>query len=211
MLEIRTENLLDREVKDMNNWVTAQLSDFIQFKNGRKRPAERGKIPVYGGNGILDYTDTANQENSVIIGRVGAYCGSVYYEPAKHWVSDNAISAASKCTSDIVYDYYLLKSLNLNHRHIGTSQPLLTQEILNSIVVNLPPLDEQIEIGRTLRLLDEKIVNNTAINHHLASPRLATDSSPDIRRGNKESRKFAKRLDSCRLHLIRSNIKPVIE
>ncbi|ECD3887690.1 restriction endonuclease subunit S [Salmonella enterica subsp. enterica serovar Poona] len=167
MLEIRTENLLDREVKDMNNWVTAQLSDFIQFKNGRKRPAERGKIPVYGGNGILDYTDTANQENSVIIGRVGAYCGSVYYEPAKHWVSDNAISAASKCTSDIVYDYYLLKSLNLNHRHIGTSQPLLTQEILNSIVVNLPPLDEQIEIGRTLRLLDEKIVNNTAINHHL--------------------------------------------
>jgi len=151
----------------MNEWRTMQLSDFIQFKNGKKRPVGTGSIPVYGGNGILDYTDVVNQENSVIIGRVGAYCGSVYYEPVQHWVSDNAISAVNKSNSDILYDYYLLKSLNLNHRHIGTSQPLLTQEILNSIVVELPPLTEQVEIGRTLWMLDDKIANNTAINHNL--------------------------------------------
>jgi len=148
----------------MSDWQTAQLSDFILFKNGKKRPVETGSIPVYGGNGILDYTDVANQENSIIIGRVGAYCGSVYYEPVQHWVSDNAISAVNKSNSDIVYDYYLLKSLNLNHRHIGTSQPLLTQEILNSIVVELPPYAEQVEIGRTLQALDDKISNNTNIN-----------------------------------------------
>ena len=151
----------------MGEWKTVQLYDFIQFKNGKKRPTGTGNIPVYGGNGILDYTDTVNQENSVIIGRVGAYCGSVYYEPGQHWVSDNAISAVSRNNSDIVYDYYLLKNLNLNHRHIGTSQPLLTQEILNSIVVELPSISEQIEIGRTLQVLDNKIANNNAVNHHL--------------------------------------------
>lgn len=151
----------------MNGWEQLALSNFIQFKNGKKRPAGTGKVPVYGGNGILDYADTANNENSVIIGRVGAYCGSVYYESSPHWVSDNAISAVNKNNSDIAFDYYLLKSLDLNHRHIGTSQPLLTQEILNSIEVLLPPLPEQVEIGRTLRALDDKIENNTKINHHL--------------------------------------------
>jgi type I restriction enzyme S subunit len=151
----------------MSKWIKAQLSDFIKFKNGKKRPTGTGSIPVYGGNGILDYTDTENQNNSVIIGRVGAYCGSVYYEPGQHWVSDNAISAVNKDNSDIAYDFYLLRSLNLNQRHIGTSQPLLTQEILNSIEVDLPPLEEQQEIGRTLRALDDKIANNTKINNHL--------------------------------------------
>jgi len=172
----------------MSEWTTVQLSDFIQFKNGKKRPAGTGSIPVYGGNGILDYTNVSNQENSIIVGRVGAYCGSVYYEPVQHWVSDNAISAVNKSNSDIVYDYYLLKSLNLNHRHIGTSQPLLTQEILNSIVVELPSFAEQAKIGYTLRALDDKISNNNKINHHLSGSISETDSSPDIRRGKSKSR-----------------------
>jgi type I restriction enzyme S subunit len=172
----------------MSDWKQALLSEFIQFKNGKKRPLGRGTIPVYGGNGVLDYADISNNENSIIIGRVGAYCGSVYYEPLSHWVSDNAISAVNKENSDIVFDYYLLRSLNLNQRHIGTSQPLLTQEILNSIKVMLPPLYEQYEIGCTLRALDDKIANNTMINHHLASLRSTADNSPDIRRGRSKSR-----------------------
>ncbi len=151
----------------MSKWNAMQLSEFIQFKNGKKRPAGTGSIPVYGGNGVLDYADTSNQENSIVIGRVGAYCGSVYYEPCHHWVSDNAISAINKSNSDIVYDYYLLKSLNLNHRHIGTSQPLLTQEILNSIIVDLPSLPTQRTIAAILSSLDDKIANNNAINHNL--------------------------------------------
>ena len=152
---------------EVDGWKNAFLSDFIYFKNGKKRPLRTGEFPVYGGNGILDYADSFNNRNSVIIGRVGAYCGSVYYESSPHWVSDNAISAVNKSNSDILFDYYLLRSLSLNQRHIGTSQPLLTQEILNSITVSLPPISEQIEIGRTLRALDDKITNNTKINHHL--------------------------------------------
>jgi type I restriction enzyme S subunit len=152
----------------VNNWKRVPLSEFIQLKNGKKRPLGMGVIPVYGGNGILDYTDTANSKNSIIIGRVGAYCGSVYYEQNAHWVSDNAISAMNKENSDIIFDYYILRDLNLNQRHIGTSQPLLTQEILNSIEVLLPPLAEQIEIGRILLALDDKIALNRKINHNLA-------------------------------------------
>jgi type I restriction enzyme S subunit len=169
-------------------WKNVKAVDFIEFKNGKKRPDELGSIPIYGGNGILGYTNNYNYENSIIIGRVGAYCGSVFYEPSKHWVSDNAISAVNRENSDVLFDYYLLRSLNLNQRHIGTGQPLLTQKILNSIEVKLPPLVEQQKIGRTLRALDDKIALNTKINHHLAASISATNSSPDIRRGKRVSR-----------------------
>lgn len=55
------------------------LKEIIVFKNGKKKPSSEGSIPIYGGNGILGYTDQSNQDGeSLIIGRVGAYCGCVY-------------------------------------------------------------------------------------------------------------------------------------
>ncbi len=45
------------------------------------------------------------------------------------------------------------------------------QRVQHSVMVEmeflLPPIWEQIEIGCTLRALDDKIANNRAINHHL--------------------------------------------
>lgn len=73
-----------------------KLSDLMVFGNGKSRPKTNGTIPVYGGNGVLSYTDKYNAENTVLIGRVGAYCGSVYLEQSICWVSDNAIFAKSK-------------------------------------------------------------------------------------------------------------------
>ena len=96
--------------------MSGQLSDILEFKNGKKRPAADGSIPVYGGNGILGYTNESNYENCIVIGRVGAYCGSVYYERNACWISDNAIAALPKDQTDIVYAYYLLKSLRLNEK-----------------------------------------------------------------------------------------------
>lgn len=69
-----------------------KLKEVIDFKNGKKRPKSEGNILVYGGNGILGYTNEFNETNhSIIIGRVGAYCGSVYKCTDKCWISDNAI------------------------------------------------------------------------------------------------------------------------
>lgn len=149
------------------SWNDVKLDEVILFKNGKKRPIGTGKFPVYGGNGILGYADRPNNRNCVIVGRVGAYCGSAYYEDGDCWVSDNAICALPKGENDIIFLYYLLKSLELNKRHIGTSQPLLTQEILNSIVCKIPEKDTQFKIGRLLRTLDEKIAVNQKINDNL--------------------------------------------
>ena len=122
-----------------------KLSELMTFGNGKSRPKTDGTIPVYGGNGILSYTDQYNIENAILIGRVGAYCGSVYLEQGICWVSDNAIFAKSKVSIDEFFDYFLLKKLNLFNHHVGTGQQLLTQEILNNIEVAKPNI-EQIEI-----------------------------------------------------------------
>lgn len=143
------------------------LATALHFKNGKKRPKTEGLFPVYGGNGILGYTNDFNSEDCVVIGRVGAYCGSVYREKHKCWISDNAICGLSYNGSSIDFLYYLLKSLHLNNRHIGTSQPLLTQEILNKIEVSLPSIEIQRRIADILGTIDDKIELNNKINDNL--------------------------------------------
>ena len=144
------------------------LKEIIDFKNGKKKPSSEGSVPIYGGNGILGYTDQNNQdEESLIIGRVGAYCGCVYSHYGKCWISDNAIVGKVKEGNDFYYCYYLLKRLNLNSRHVGSGQPLMTQEILNNIEINICDYETQCKIGKILKNIDDKIKINNEINNNL--------------------------------------------
>lgn len=148
----------------------ATLSTIAKFSNGKKKGVSSGSIPVYGGNGVFDYTNEANSENCVIIGRVGAYCGSIHYEPNKCWISDNAIRCEAKSGTDIRFLYYLLKSLRLNCRRIGTSQPLLTQGILNAIELeDIPSIRRQEEIANFLWVFDKTIATNRKTNDYLST------------------------------------------
>lgn len=150
-----------------NNFVNKELGSILFFGNGKRRPSEVGNIPVYGGNGILGYTNKDNNENCIAIGRVGKYCGSVYFVNTKCWISDNCIWAKAKNNCDLSYAFYLLKTLNLNSKHIGTSQPLMTQGILNSLEVNVPPLPIQKKIASILSSIDDKIELNNKMNANL--------------------------------------------
>ena len=144
------------------------LKEIIEFKNGKKKPSSKGSIPIYGGNGILGYTDQSNQNGeSLIIGRVGAYCGCVYSHYGQCWVSDNAIVGKVNEGNDFYYCYYLLKRLNLNSRHVGSGQPLMTQEILNNIEINICDYETQRKVGKILKNIDDKIKINSEINNNL--------------------------------------------
>lgn len=121
---------LEKEIPE--GWKLGKLNDFIAIKNGKTRPISQGAIPVYGGNGIIDYVKNSNYENLNIIGRVGAYCGSVYFDEGQVWISDNALAGISK-NKTLYFDYLTLVHLNLNSKSEGSSHPLLTQGILNDI------------------------------------------------------------------------------
>ena len=144
-----------------------KLGDVGEFLNGKIRPTEKGNFPVYGGNGILDYCDQYNYENVIIIGRVGAYCGCVSACFDKCWVSDNAIAFRPNDENDIHYLKYLLTSLNLNKKHVGAAQPLMTQGILKSLDILLPEFKIQQKIASILSTLDNRIENLRAQNRVL--------------------------------------------
>lgn len=149
-------------------WKEVTISDIANLKNGKKRPSESGVIPVFGGNGIMDYVNSFNGEDTIVIGRVGAYCGCVYLSKGKCWVSDNAIAVKAKEDNDNEYLYYLLSSLNLNYHHIGGAQPLMTQDIIGRIEVIVPQTkDDQHRIASILSSLDRKIELNKKINADL--------------------------------------------
>lgn len=151
----------------MTEWKTYRLGDITIMRNGKKRPNTQGTYPVYGGNGIMDYTDCYNAENTIIVGRVGAYCGNVYQCKNKCWVSDNAISVSASELVDDNYLYYLMSSLDFHHHHIGGAQPLITQDIIGGFEIFLPPLEEQRRIAGILGAIDDKIENNRRINTNL--------------------------------------------
>lgn len=151
----------------MSEWKDITIKEIAVLKNGKKRPTASGLIPVYGGNGIMDYVDSHNDEDCIAIGRVGAYCGCVYLTKGKVWISDNAISAKANSNADNIFLYYLLGSLNLNRHRIGGAQPLMTQDLIGRIKVSLPSIEEQRSIASILSSLDDKIAVNRRICENL--------------------------------------------
>lgn len=111
---------------------------------------EDGEIEVYGGNGVMGYTDKFNSDGKVIIiGRVGAKCGVVYLVDKKIWISDNALQ--SRTYQNYEFVYYLIDAMNLNNYANQNAQPLITGGILKGLYAALPPKNEQAEIANFLQ------------------------------------------------------------
>lgn len=145
-------------------WRKGCLEDIANFSNGKAIKPSVGCIPVYGGNGIIGFTEENNAENVIVIGRVGANCGCVYYNEAKCWVNDNSIKGTSKDGHN-GYLFFLLKSLELNKVSEGSGQPLLTQTILNGLSFSIPDSKTIIDFNkfatRILRYIDILIEENS--------------------------------------------------
>ncbi|WP_439332721.1 restriction endonuclease subunit S [Shewanella xiamenensis] len=130
-------------------WAWCRLNDIINISSGdgltSKQMAVDGDIPVFGGNGITGYHDKYNvSQPTLVIGRVGFYCGSVHITPQKAWVTDNAfVTKFSYLNIDINFLFLLLKATDLNENDNATAQPVISGRKLYPIVVCLPPLSEQ--------------------------------------------------------------------
>ena len=137
-----------------------QLQMVLTFSNGRTSPerAEKAFVSVFGANGVIGKSVIANSPgNTIIIGRVGSYCGSVHFSKDACWVSDNAIRATAKGDNDPRFLYYLLKQLNLNNWRSGSGQPLLNQSTLNAIEAPIPSPIQQRAISGIAGAIDDRI------------------------------------------------------
>lgn len=155
-----------------SDWRVTTLADLCILANGKAVPksgyADNGDTVVWGSNGPIGRVNEVMFGTDVaVIGRVGAYCGSVHRAPGPSWVTDNAISATARDQVSQEFIYYLLKYLPLKNQSSGSAQPLVTQNALKTIQCPAVPLVEQKRIAAVLGALDDKIELNRRINRTL--------------------------------------------
>lgn len=139
------------------------LESLVRFRNGKSiKPGGSGAYPVYGSNGTIGASDEYMYEDAIVLGRVGAYCGSVERCSGKFWASDNTIVVeANDDEVSLRFLYYMLIDANLNRHAGGAAQPLLTQSRLKPLEFNVPSLVVQRRIASILSAYDDLIENNT--------------------------------------------------
>ena len=142
------------------------LSEIARFRSGNgitvsQLPKEKNPeypVPVFGGNGIAGYTKTPMDlvpVPTVVIGRVGEYCGAIYIAREPAWVSDNALFMSELHKS--INEDYLAICLSLSGLSLlrsGGAQPLVNQKIVGNLMIPLPSIKVQQKIVNQ----DKKIV-----------------------------------------------------
>lgn len=135
-----------------DNWVWCRLGEIVHLSSGdgltSHQMNKEGKIPVYGGNGITGYHDGWNvEEDTIVVGRVGAYCGSIHLTQKFAWVTDNAfIVSYSKTNLNREFLILLLKGAKLRELSFDGSQPVISGMRVYPKLVALPPLSIQAQI-----------------------------------------------------------------
>jgi type I restriction enzyme, S subunit len=176
---IRAENTYSKNIKNLigisskidsniansfpSTWEYCRLGEIIQISSGDGLVSNQmifnGGIPVYGGNGITGYHDKFNiDQKTIVIGRVGYYCGSIHISEEKAWVTDNAfITKYSKENIFFSFLFWLLKGTNLKEDENATAQPVISGKKIYPIIVFLPPLEEQKAIVAVVEELFKEI------------------------------------------------------
>ena len=141
------------------HWAWCRLGEIINISSGDGLTASQmdknGTIPVYGGNGINGYHNkyTIDKE-TIVIGRVGYYCGCVHLTSKYAWVTDNAfIVKYSEKNINRDFLIQLLKWADLGKQQFAGSQPVISGQRVYPKLIPLPPLHEQEQIVAKLEEL----------------------------------------------------------
>ena len=157
----------------MDEWREYQLKDVCsRLSSGKsiksREVLDKGKYPVYGGNGLRGYSDKANFSGEcAIIGRQGAYCGNVRYFSGTAYMTEHAIVTVANENNSTRFLAYLLSMMHLGRLSGQSAQPGLSVKTLGQQIVKLPSYKLQNQIASVLTILDDKIEINNQINKNL--------------------------------------------
>ena len=138
------------------------MGKVISLKSGSFLPAKKqdgGKFPVYGGNGVNgSHSQYMIEEPTIIIGRVGAYCGAVHITHSKSWVTDNALIVTIQAEGILQkYLAHVLHSINLNQYANRSGQPSISATRIKDITIPIIPLLTQEKFTKNINNIDSQI------------------------------------------------------
>ena len=163
----RGESLKQTEIGRVpKSWCVATIGELFKFSSGKPRPKDTAETrsedkpyPVFGGNGVMGFAaQYLIEQPTLIIGRVGVYCGCAHHTEGAAWISDNALYAKRvDGRIDTRYAREFFEFANLNRHSSRAAQPLVTQGILSGIKMPLPPEGRAAPHQSALRTLTDKI------------------------------------------------------
>src|SRR5438876_183099 len=145
-----------------DKWQKVKLEKLFKPKSGNALPQRNivyGKHPVYGGNGIVGFHNSFMvEEATIVIGRVGEYCGSIYLTKHRSWITDNGLYPVEFFSKiNLAFLENALRNLDLNQYAQKTGQPSISQSTLNQIEIELPSLSEQTQIAELFQSIETVI------------------------------------------------------
>lgn len=169
----------------MNDWKKVKLSELADITMGQSPKSDfynldGNGLPFLQGNRtfgdkypIFDTWTTfvtKEAEAGDVIMSVRAPVGDINITPLRICLGRGVCGLRHKEGAQ-EFLYYLLRANkeNLVNRENGTVFGSINKNDISNLEVLVPSLEEQIEIGLTLKTIDDKIENNKKINHHLAA------------------------------------------
>ena len=125
-------------------WVVCKLAEIASLKGGKMLDKasflENGEHPVFGGAGVMGYSNLSNAEGFVItVGRVGAYCGQYFWHQGKAWVNNNASLVSPLNPDHSCWLFLWLKSVDMELIKKGAAQPFVSNGDISVLKIVLPP------------------------------------------------------------------------
>ena len=128
-------------------WSYKKLGDVarvIHGKNQKEVLSENGQYPILGSGGtIMGYAnDFLCEARTTILGRKGTINNPQFIEK-RFWNVDTAFGITAQPGNDSKFIYYFVKSIDWSKKNTGTTLPSLTQQVVTSVEIPVPPLSEQ--------------------------------------------------------------------
>jgi len=173
---LQTEEYKQTELGELpKDWSISVLGDIAEVFDKKRVPLSvdvrakrQGIYPYCGANGIIDYIDNFIFDGKfVLLAEDGGYWGagenSAYIMNGKFWVNNHAhiLKAISGKTIN-QFLFYALNHIDMNPLIGGDARGKLTQTIMRTIQIPLPPLSEQQKIAHvlsTIQTAQEKTQN----------------------------------------------------
>ncbi len=150
------------------SWEMMELKDIIKLSSGQgltQKDFKEGEYEVYGGNGVTGYHNKyLLSDRTVVIGRVGAYCGSVHLTSEKCWITDNGLFVKELLQPvNLEYLALVLKNLNLNQYAKVGGQPSISQGEVLRLSIPFPKMETQNELVMKANHISDLVQQNNEL------------------------------------------------
>jgi len=141
------------------SWEITRLDDFCILQRGfdiTKKEQFSGNVPVVSSGGIFSYHNVAKVKGpGVVIGRKGTL-GTVHYIDVDYWPHDTTLWVRDFKGHDPLFTAHFLKTLSFERFNSGASNPTLNRNTVHAELVTYPDIEEQENIGRIIRTVEDK-------------------------------------------------------